>query len=170
MRERMLNAPAWVLAVISGTMFGVLAVLYMRFGQHESWTAALVLGVLCGAFFGALFGPIQHRQQGGVRDAAARSPEGLSGRVRRAALRGPLPAEPEVREAAHSLVVAQLRPLERQRIWGPAFFLLMAVLAVFEAIAVSPWWWLAVLLWIAAAAGHRYSLLRLRRRAELLRR
>jgi hypothetical protein len=170
MRERMLNAPVWVRALISGAMFGVLWVLYMRFVQGESWTVALAFGVLAGAFFGALFGPIQHRQLAGVRDAAARSPEGLSARVRRAASRGPVPAEPEIREAAHGLVVAQLRPLERQRIWGPAFFLLMAVLAVFEAVTQSPWWWLAVVFWISVAAGHRYALLRLRRRAELLRR
>jgi hypothetical protein len=45
----------------------------------------------------------------------------------------------------------------------------MAVLAVFEAITQSSWWWLAVVFWIAVAAGHRYSLVRLRRREQLLR-
>jgi len=169
MRERMLHAPAWVLAVVSGTIFGLFWVLWMHYGEGDSWTASLVQGGLMGLVFGAIMGPVQHRQQRGVREVADGSPEGLSKRVRRAAFRGPVPAEPTVREAAHGLVLAQLAQLDRQRRWASPFFLLLAALGVFQAVIDNPLWWLAVVLWTAGAVAHPYLRSRLRRRADLLR-
>ena len=169
MRERLLHAPAWVLGLVNGSVFGVVWAAFMRFGDGQSWSTALVYGGVAGAVFGVLMGRVQHRQQQGLRDVAARSPEGLSRRVRRAALRGPVPAQPGVREAAHGLAVAQLAQYDRQRIWPTPFFLLVALLSAFLAVTDSPWWWVAVVAWIVAAAGHPYMRSRLRRRAELLR-
>ena len=169
MRERMLHAPAWVLGVVSGTMFGLFWALWTHYGDGDSWTASLVQGALLGLFFGAVMGPVQHRQQRGVREAAARSPEGLSTRVRRASWRGPLPQEPEVRAAARDLVLAQLAQYEKQRVWGPLFLAVLAVLSLYLAAAESPWYWLGVVAWSAAAAGHLWVRTWLRRRAELLR-
>jgi hypothetical protein len=168
MRNRLLHAPAWVLALVNGGTFGLWWVLYTRLIQEEGWTEALVSGGLLGLFFGAVMGPVLHRQNRGVREVAARSPEGLSRQVRRAASRGPVPAEPEVRRAAHELALAQLEPMERQRAWGPPFFLLMAALAVGLAVTGTGWWWAGAALFAAMAAGHRYQLVRLRRRAALL--
>lgn len=168
MRERMLQAPPWVLAVVSGTMFGSSWALWTHYGDGDSWTASLVPGVLLGLFFGAVVGPIQHRQQRGVREAAARSPEGLSRRVRRAAFRGAVPGEPAVREAAQGLALAQLTQLDRQRRWAPLFFLLMAIVSAVAATTGSPWWSLAVPVWTLAAAWHIWLRGHLRRRAALL--
>ncbi len=169
MRERLLNAPAWALGLVNGSLFGLFWTAFTRYGEGDSWTAALVQGGLMGLFFGAVMGRVQHRQQRGVRDVAARSPEGLSKRVRRAVLRGPAPEDPQVREAAHGLAVAQLAQYERQRRWASPFFGLMAVLTAFLAVTDSPWWWLAVGAWTAAAVGHPWLRRRLRRRAALLR-
>lgn len=169
MRQRVLNAQAWVLALGNGGLFGVLWVLWLRFGENQTWTEAVIRGCIVGVVFGAITGPLQHRQQRGVRAAAARSPEGLSKRVRRAAWRGPIPDDPEVRVSAHRLLVAQSEQLEKQRIWGPAVFLGMAALGVFLAIGDNPWWWLSVVAWIGAAVGHRLLLQRTRRREEVLR-
>jgi uncharacterized membrane protein (UPF0136 family) len=170
MRERLLDAPAWVLGLVGGTVSGVLWVLATRLVWQESWTESVVTGLIFGLVFGAVIGPVQRRQNRGLREAAARSPEGLSKRVRRAASRGPVPDDPSLRAAAHDVLLAQLAPLERQRIWGPAFFLGVGVLGVFLAVTDSAWWWIASTAWIAAAGGHRLLLLRLRRREELLRR
>ncbi|MGY2127991.1 hypothetical protein [Blastococcus sp. SYSU DS0617] len=169
MRERLLHAPAWVLGLVNGSLFGLVWAAFMRFGGGESWPTTLTYGGVAGAVFGGLRGRIQYRQQQGLRDVAARSPEGLSRRVRRAASRGPVPADPEVREAAHGLVLAQLAPLDRQRLWATPFFVLVALLSAFLAVTDSPWWWLAVVAWTVAAAGHPWKRARLRRRAELLR-
>ena len=167
-RERLLDAPAWVLALFTGTFFAVFWALTTRV-QGESWSAAVVQGAILGVFFGGVMGPVLHRQNRGLREAAARSPEGLSKRVRRAAWRGPVPDDVDVRRAAHEVVLAQSAQLERQRVWGPAVFLLLAALGTYLAVADDPWWWLSVPVWITAAAAHRVVLLRLRRRAELLR-
>lgn len=169
MRERLLHAPAWALGVVNGSLFSLGWAAWTHYGDGESWTASLSYGAILGVFFGAIMGVVQHRQQCGVREVAARSPEGLSGRVRRAARRGPVPEEAEVRDAAHGLVVAQQAQLEKQRVWAPAFFVLLAVLGVFQAVTDSPWWWLVVVAWTVAAVGHPYLRHRLRRRAELLR-
>lgn len=168
MRERLLHAPAWVLGLLNGSLFGLFWTAFTRYGEGESWTAALVQGGLLGLFFGAVMGRLQHRQQQGVRDVAARSPEGLSRRVRRAVLRGPAPEDPQVREAAHGLAVAHLAQYERQRRWAPPFFGLVAVLSAFLAVTDSPWWWFAVAAWAAAAAGHPWMVRHLRRRTALL--
>lgn len=119
--------------------------------------------------FGAVTGPVLHRQQRGVREAATRSPEGLSARVRRASWRGPVPQDPEVRAAARDLVLAQLAQYDKQRRWGPLAFGFFALLSLYLAITESPWFWLGVVGWTLAAAGHLWMRNRLRRRAELLR-
>jgi hypothetical protein len=169
MRERLLHAPAWVLGLVNGSLFGLIWVLVTRFGDGESWSTAVAYGGIAGVVFGALMGRVQHRQQRGVREIAARSPEGLSRRVRRAALRGPVPEQPEVREAAHGLALAQLVQYERQRRWASPFFVLVALLSAYLAVTDNAWWWVAVVAWTVAAVGHPWMRSRLRRRAELLR-
>jgi len=169
MRERLLHAPAWVLGLVNGVVFGTVWTVGGRLLEGENWSAAIVRGVLAGLVFGAIMGRVQHRQQQGVRDVAERSPEGLSRRVRRAAFRGPVPQEPGVRAAAHGLALAILAQYDRQQRWASPFFVLVALLSVLLAVTDSPWWWLAVVAWIVAAVGHPYMRSRLRRRAELLR-
>lgn len=168
MRERLLHAPAWVLGLLNGSLFGLFWTAFTRYSDGDSWTSALVQGALMGLFFGAVMGRLQHRQQQGVRDVAGRSPEGLSRRVRRAAVRGPVPAEPAVREAARGLALAQLVQLDRQRRWAPTFFVLVGLLSAYLAMTDSPWWWLAVVAWAVAAVGHPWLRSRLRRRTALL--
>jgi hypothetical protein len=168
MRDRLLNAPWWVLSLVSGASFGLLWTVWRRLVEGDSWSAALVQGTLLGIFFGAVMGPVTHRQNRGLREAAAHSPEGLSRRVRRAAFRGPVPADPAVRDAARRVVVAQLRPLDGQRWWGPLFFVFVAALGVALGLSDSPWWFVPVPFWIAAAWGHVLLRRHLHRRAALL--
>lgn len=168
MRERLLQAPAWVQALVNGTLFGVFWAGWNHFGEGDSWTAALVQGGIVGLVFGAIVGPVLHRQQRGVREAAARSPEGLSARVRRASWRGSVPQDPEVRAAARDLALANLAQYDKQRVWGPLFFAFVALLSLYLAISESPWYWLGVVAWSLAAAAHLLMRRRLRRRAELL--
>lgn len=101
-------------------------------------------------------------------DETDQSPRAVGRRVRRASWRGPVPADPDEREAAHDLALDHLRDLDRQRYWGPAMFLVMAVLSAGVALTGPAWVWLTVPVWIAGAAGHPYLRGRLRERAELL--
>lgn len=168
MRERLLHAPVWVLGLVNGVLFGLFWTAWSRYGDGESWTSSLATGAVLGVVFGCVMGVVQHRQQRGVRDAAVHSPEGLSKRVRRAAFRGPVPEQPEVREAARVLALAQLAQYERQRRWAPTFFVFVALLSAALAVTNNPWWWGAVVAWIIASIGHPWAQRRLSRRAALL--
>ncbi len=88
--------------------------------------------------------------------------------MRRAASRGPVPEDPDEREAAHEMALDHLRVLDRQRYWAPAMFALLAVLAAGVALTGPAWVWVTVPVWLAAAAGHPYLRGRMRDRVELL--
>lgn len=96
------------------------------------------------------------------------SPRAVGRRVRRAASRGPVPHDPDEREAAHDLALDHLDVLDRQRYWAPALFVLTAVLAVGVALTGPAWVWATVPVWLVAAAGHPYLRGRMRDRVELL--
>ncbi|WP_324274872.1 hypothetical protein [Blastococcus brunescens] len=168
MRERLIHAPVWALAAVFGGFFGLSWAVWSRFLEGQSWTRALVTAAIAGVLFGAMMGPVTHRQWRGARELAARSPGGLSREVRRAGWRGPVPSDPVVRQAAHDLLRAQLEPMERQRRWASPFFALMAVLALYLALTDSAWWWWAVAAWTGMAVAHPFTRRRLRRRAVLL--
>ena len=168
MREWMLKAPAWGLALVNGALFTLFWAAWSLV-DGQSWTRALVTAVIVGVIFGGIMGPVQHRQWRGAREVAARSPGGLSREVRRASWRGPVPVEPAARRAAHDLLRAQLEQLDRQRRWASPFFAMMAVVAFYLALTDNAWWWLAVVAWTGMAAVHPFARHRLGRRAELLR-
>lgn len=101
-------------------------------------------------------------------DPDDQSPRAVGRRVRRAASGGPVPEDPDEREAAHDLAQDHLHVLERQRYWAPAMFALLAVLAAGVALTGPAWVWVTVPVWLVAAAGHRYLRARMRARVELL--
>ena len=55
------------------------------------------------------------------------SPRAVGKRVRRAASRGPVPEDPDERQAAHEMALDHLREFDRQRYWAPALFVALAV-------------------------------------------
>lgn len=104
-----------------------------------------------------------------MRDPDDQSPRAVGRRVRRAASgSGPVPEDPDEREAAHELALDHLKVLDGQRYWAPALFVLLAVLAAGVALTGPAWVWGTVPLWLAAVAGHAYLRGRVRGRAALL--
>ncbi len=101
-------------------------------------------------------------------DPDDQSPRAVGRRVRRAASRGPVPVDPDEREAAHDLALDHLHVLHRQRYWAPALFVATAVLAAAVAPTGPTWLWATVPLWLAAAVGHPWLRERMRQRAQLL--
>jgi hypothetical protein len=101
-------------------------------------------------------------------DADDQSPRAVGRRVRRAASHGPVPEDPDEREAAYDISLDHLRVFDRQRYWAPALFVATAVLSAGLALIGSAWWWVAVPFWLAVAAGHPYLRARVRHQAELL--
>ncbi len=96
------------------------------------------------------------------------SPRAVGKRVRRAAARGPVPEDPDEREAAHELALDHLRELDRQRYWAPALFVALAVVWAGVALTGPAWVWVFVPLLLAAAVGHPWLRGRMRERAALL--
>lgn len=101
-------------------------------------------------------------------DPDDQSPRAVGRRVRRAASRGPVPRDPDERQAAHDLALDHLRDLDRQRYWAPALFVAMAALWAGVALTGPPWVWVFVPVLLAAAAGHPWLRGRMRDRARVL--
>jgi len=59
-RTSLLTAPRWVLVLVYGVPFGLWMGLFGRFAHHDSWTEALIGGVLAGLFFGIFMGMLTH--------------------------------------------------------------------------------------------------------------
>ena len=81
---------------------------------------------------------------------------------------GPVPDDPDEREAAHELALDHLHVLDRQRYWAPALFVAMAVVWAGVALTGPAWVWVLVPLLLAAAVGHPWLRGRMRSRAALL--
>jgi hypothetical protein len=166
MRERLLDAPAWRSTTSSVVVFFAVIVLWGVLVRDESWAEVLVRAGVLGLGAGAVVALV-HRQRRGD-DPDDQSPRAVGRRVRRAASLGPVPEDPDERQAAHDLALDHLRELHRQRYWAPAMFVAVAALAAGVAITGPPWVWATVPVWLAGAAGHPWLRGRMRERAGLL--
>lgn len=175
MRWYLMNAPAWVLSVITGLSFGILmaigfALLSSAIGdtQATSLTFSIVAGAIGGLIFGAAMGPfaaMRHRHMRSVLGPL--SAEDLAV-VLRAVARGPVPADPELRQAAGRLARLKLDDLRRNRIWTTLIFVLFGLLEAYEAVVTSAWFWLGALLFAYFILLQLWLPRRLRRRIERL--
>lgn len=163
----LLNAPRWVLGLVSGLLFGVLMAVFVAV-RGAGWGEVLFMAVFGGLFFGAFMGPVTFRQNQRVRSAVA----GLSPAAQRAAvratLRGPVPAEAQVRAAASRLVMQQTAQVKRLRRWPLLLYTGFSLLSGWLALTDSGWWSLGVGYWAVMLAGQVWFMRRLRRRAEML--
>ncbi len=169
MRDRLLNAPTWVEAALAGGLFALLHTSTRRLVGEEPWTEAVVSGAVTGLFFGALVGPVVARQQRRAKEAVGTRSAAELRRAARAANRGPVPDDGELREAARRYALHQRGEILRQRRWGIPFFVAVVALTVWLALrADAAFWWFAVGLALAAFGAYGVQPHRLARRAELL--
>ncbi len=126
-------------------------------------------GGLSGIVSGAVVGPVLVRQQRRAREAAGTASAAGLRQATRAARRGAVPDDPELREAARRLALHQRRELLRQRRWGLPVFLGLTALAVWLAAGGDPvLWWFAAGFLLFATWVHAVEPRRLARRAEWL--
>jgi hypothetical protein len=165
-QPRLLNAPWWVLALVTGVPFGLVMGVFVAVRDGDPLLAAY-MGAVAGTFFGLAMGVVLARQNRRARAALTVAP-GQELAVLRAAGKGPAPADPAVREAALRLVIDQRRQLARWRIPSLVLFGAFAVLDAVVAITGNPWLWLGVALFVGLAALPLVTARRVERRIAVL--
>lgn len=148
----MLTAPWWKLALIQGTFFGACMAFFTRLLTDASDVFAdhgiplIITALLYGTIFGVIMGRITaaaNRDTMAVADLD--DPDELR-QAARAATRGPIPADPRIRHAAHKIAVQRLVQFEGQR----KFSLIAFAVAIPAYLAMTFWisrWWIAAAPW-----------------------
>lgn len=109
-----LRAPWWVRGCIDALLLMGALTLALRVVRHD-WHAALRFAVPFGVVCSAVASWRDRSTQRSWLAAAEPIPSGSERVVLRAASRGPVPADPEVRQAACRLAAARLRETEEEQ-------------------------------------------------------
>jgi hypothetical protein len=144
-RDRLLQAPWWVLSLVIGGTYGGVLALFGRFRDGESWGAALAGGLVSGGIFGAGMGPCVRWQNKRLLAAVGSVPGHVRRAATRTAWRGPVPADPELRAAALRIIDHQLAEWQRRRTFLVGTYAVFTGLCVVLALTSSASWWLAAL-------------------------
>jgi hypothetical protein len=163
-----MDAPRWVLATLVGLPVAVVLALMTHAREDASWTAAIVQGIAVGVVVGAVMGPFLHRQNRRTREAIGDVPDAVRRTAGRAALWGPVPADPAARQAALRIAEHSLAQVSRRRVIAWLGIVLFTVASAYLAVAQSSWWWPATAFWVALLLVSFILRPRLRRRIELL--
>jgi hypothetical protein len=124
--------------------------------------------VISGVLFGGFMGPFTAWQTRRMRSATGEASTDEVLLASRAVLRGPVPIDPELRATTHRLATHRLAQLERWRVFTTVVFVLAVIGEAFAAVAISPWFWLAVAFFAGMLTYSVWLPARLRRRIELL--
>ena len=169
MNAWLLRARWWQVAAVAFVVLAPLLVVLQRVLVHEPWTVAIVAGVAAAAGCAPVLAWISTRQLQDSMAAAGPLSEGDRVWVERAARRGPVPADPELRQAALRLAEDRLLTVRRTRTRALATTAVLTVVTGANAVLRSPWWWIAVGVCVGMLAIVLVAPSRVARRAALLR-
>ena len=124
------RAPWWQLALAFAVPVSVIRIAGRRTLEDSSWTEATVVRGLHGVLFGLVMGVIVARQNRGVRAAAGSEDPEFVVRAAKAAVRGPAPDDPALREAARRIAVHRAGLIRRYRRWAVPFLLILMTLLI----------------------------------------
>ncbi|WP_062985614.1 hypothetical protein [Nocardia anaemiae] len=173
------NAPWWALSLYFGVVFAIWMAVLWPIVNHEYSSGEIgggaVAAVVGGIIFGAVMGPVtarQFRQLNSVIGPLSNSAYRLA---KRAAIRGPVPSDPEIRRAALAIASRGSARLKRGKWTYGTLSIIEAILAVsyaYQAITSSAWYWGQATLFAVLSGVMLYPLWlsgQLERRIELLR-
>lgn len=167
LRARLLTAPWWVLSLLYGSVFGTATGLWSAISDPAPWQATVGGAVVGGLVFGGLLGPWTARQARSQREAMGDLALRDTALVNRAARRGAVPQDPELRRAALRTSEHALGTVLGQRTFGIILFSVLAVMSLLF-VRDSPWWLMATGVFVIALVGQWFTPRRLRHRIALL--
>lgn len=174
------NAPWWALSIYFGVVFAVWMAILWPIMSHENSSGgvggATVAAIVGGILFGAIMGPITARQFRELNSVIGPLSNSAYRSARRAAVRGPVPSDPEIRRAAMALAIRGSDRLRRRGRWTyGTLAIIEAIIAVsyaYRAVTSSAWYWGQATLFALLTAAMLYPLWlrgQFERRIELLR-
>jgi general stress protein CsbA len=151
-----------------GLFFGAWMTVFGYLEHPGNWTRAIVIGLVDGVFFGAVMGPLQVRRRRKMVAAIGSMPARDLRVAGRAVMRGPIPTDPQVRQAAEWLAINQLKETSRFRWLGLILLVFLTMVSVAIALTSSLWWWLGAVAIFSMFAFFLLMPIHLRRRIEML--
>ena len=147
-RLYLIKAPArraaLIVGVIGGSFFGIMMGLVYAFQNHDGTSAAAIAGLFTGATFGTFMGWRGTKQRQNMRaKVGAMSPEKYLAALD-AARKGPIPTDPEIREAARHIVAIRLQTVAKAPKTAIALFGFFVLLSAYQALTSDPIYWLGV--------------------------
>src|SRR3954454_2835079 len=125
MRTHLAKPPRWVLAVITGFPFGITMGIFTKIDGPTSWTESVVGGLVIGVVFGVAMAFSLDKRLCTMDAAVGDLPTGKRKAAHRAADRGPLPADPEIRAAALRIAMNKLDLLRPKKLFIVAAMVLL---------------------------------------------
>lgn len=166
MGDWVFRAPRWFWSLVSGVPFGVAMAGFFMIQNDGPLAAPAVVGVCAGVFFGFFMGRWQARWIESLRPGLAHLRRDQRSAAARATMRGPVPADPEIRIAANFLTEAR-REVNKSQRHLRFFFPIAALLSLFL-VAESRWWLALTALFIGMTLVQFWSSRQLEKRAALL--
>jgi hypothetical protein len=163
----LLRAPWWIRALVYGIYFGTVTGFLNATISHQDFATAAAQGALGGLIFGVVMGVRGSRSGNAFARIAGPVLREKLPAVLRATVKGPIPDDPDIRNASGRIIAYRLSRLGRAVAVTYVVFGLFAALAVYLVITSGPVWWLAFALFISFIPLTAYQASRTRRRAAL---
>lgn len=154
--------------MLAGVPFATAVTVFSHHEHPGSWPRDIIGGLVAGIFFGVVMGRWAIGMIRAGSEAAGDLPARDLKTAQRAAQRGPVPLDPDIRRAAARLADHNLKQSLRVRWLGPIPFTFMTADYVWLAVGGTPWWWAAAAASAALAVAYLIWPSRLRRRSEVL--
>ncbi|GAA1559203.1 hypothetical protein [Kribbella lupini] len=169
MRAYLHTAPWWILCLLYGLPFGAFMAGGILWDNSSGALEIIVFGLVVGLLYGAGATVVTAKPRRDVLALVGEVPRDQLGAVFRAARRGPVPADPELRAAALRLAVHDADRLRRGLFFGIPWAVLLIAVAVFRRDPPShPLFVVLAGLMVAAVAYQLYVWRNLKRRVALL--
>lgn len=160
-------SPWWVQGLVYGWFFGAAMTAFSVF-QTGAWLPGLGGGLVGGVFFGLVMG----RSMAKLNETLLSGLEGFSPAdqrtIVRGSWRGPVPVDPQQREAAKKLLQRRRANMVATRRWSVIVFAVAIVLYVVLAITQTWLWWFAAALFLVFLALTLTTVPRMDKRLALL--